>query len=652
MVPAFGVADGVDGERFELGLRVHSPRAFWCRTRVRDSVDPVSVEPLPEQRAFIERPVDEPGLLAAGPGTGKTWVLERRCEHLVQNGVGSDAIATVTLTRSLAADLTSRMPHGRASTLHSFALGHLNRLREAWGHRVVDPWEQRTLVQEDLVTGYELTFNAKVGGQPAAKRFLLKMSRAFRDAQTDPADLTPKEMGLHQVFLDQRDLFGYRLMDELANDLANLIDDGHTPVRCETHVLVDEYQDLTAGELRLLQLMWERCGTQINACGDDRQSIYNFREADERALHRFDDVYKLDKVNYLWRSRRCPERVCKLANEIALALPPLPGIERPHLEPWPGRADTGTVELRTFRSSKVEAESVVDRCIAFLAANVKAEEVVVVVANFYAPVFAALQDAAAAAQRPELFYDPRVGSRATDLPEVRLVLAGMRLLIDGSDQMAWRTLVWGAARVGPGSRRKILEANGSTYFKRLEAVAGFDARVAQPLDAGKAVLAQFSGQDEVDPLAMLSLLAEKLARTVDAAVLGLVATTSVAPAEFARRVFEQAEAEEEAEAEPGVVRDDAIAVHTVHSAKGLEARHVFVVNAINESFIRGGAGDGIRRAFVAVSRASEALYMSAPRFVGYTALAGKIGGGVTVTRMADLLKHAAGRCDISVIVDR
>jgi|SRR5512132_3938262 hypothetical protein len=70
-------------------------------------------EPLPEQRRFIERDANEHALLVAGPGTGKTFTVECRARHLVEQcGVDPDGIALLTLTKSLVESLAERVPYG------------------------------------------------------------------------------------------------------------------------------------------------------------------------------------------------------------------------------------------------------------------------------------------------------------------------------------------------------------------------------------------------------------------------------------------------------------------------------------------------------------------------------------------------------------
>jgi superfamily I DNA/RNA helicase len=161
-------------------------------------------EPLPEQRAFIERVADAHALLVAGPGTGKTFTLERRAQFLVEEcNVDPERIALLTLTRSLVRSLAERVPHGRAQTLHSFALAQLNRLGEAWDRRVADPWEVSNVVRTDLKLGFEVAYGQRIS-RTRVGDFLNRLGAAFREAQDEPTDMSLEERRLFQVFQQQR----------------------------------------------------------------------------------------------------------------------------------------------------------------------------------------------------------------------------------------------------------------------------------------------------------------------------------------------------------------------------------------------------------------------------------------------------------------
>jgi superfamily I DNA/RNA helicase len=604
-------------------------------------------EPLPEQRKFIERDSNEHALLVAGPGTGKTFTIEWRARFLVEQcGVDPDGIALLTLTKSLVESLAERVPYGRAQTFHSFALVWLNRLGEAWDRRVVAPEDVEDLVRLDLQHGVQLAFDVTIPRDRIGK-FIGRLSAAFRDEQDAPPDMSPEEQRLFQVFQHQRELFRYRLMDELAFDLIRLIEQGADLAGAPTHILCDEYQDFTPGELRLLQLFAERFGTVVEACGDDRQSIFRFRAADPLALHRFPAVYGLDEPDYLWRSSRCPQTVCDLANRMAEALPPLEGLERPQLEPWEGREDLGNVELIAASSPITEARWIVRRCAAFLEEGFAAEEIMVVASGFIADVVASLNHAASEIEDlPFAFYDPRNRSPFAGDAGVRLLSAGARLLVSGEDQMAWRRLAAETPGLGTTRLKRILVAGEATYLRGLRVVAESDAVCARPLAGGDAVLAQYGGQDEVVATEIVELLVAELgiegldiARVNELAAQGESAT----PSEWFRRIVD---AGEDTQVDPADM-PGSTPVITIFGAKGLQARVVFLANALTPSFIMGGEiADGIRRAYVGVTRAQQHLLVSAPLYLEGSTLAHKI--DAHVGGLAEVISIPAGQLGIDV----
>ncbi len=557
-------------------------------------------EPLPEQREFIERDAAAHALLVAGPGTGKTWTLERRAEFLVEERhIDPERIALLTLTRSLARSLGERIPYGHAQTLHSFALSQLNRLGDAWDRRVADPWEVKNLVRRDLQFGFRHAYGRSIQLR-RIDRYLSELGTAFRNNQEEPPEMSVEQRQLHQVFLQQRELFRYRLMDELAYDLVRLLEQGAELDEPPTHVLADEYQDFTVGELRLLQLLNASFGTVIDACGDDRQSIFGFRAADPLALHRFPDVYHLDHPDYLWRSSRCPQRVCDLANRLAETLPALPGLERPELEPWEGREDEGVVEVIAASSPIAEARRVVRRCHEFINAGRQPNELMVVVSAYVDDVFRYLTQAAGELEEAAFtFYDPRESDPLADDLGVRLLSVGARLLVSADDQMAWRTLVWAVRGLGETRLTRLLTAGEATFIANLRRVAESDAACRHAVDAGDAVIEQLGGQEEVEPDAILNILVDRLGcGPVDRAGVAAVRgeTETAPPREWLQRVFDVSEP---TQAKPDEV-PDAIPVYTIFGAKGLQAPVVFLMNVLEQSFAgRGSLEDGVRRTYVA-----------------------------------------------------
>ncbi len=598
-------------------------------------------EPLPEQKKFIERAPGQHGLLVAGPGTGKTWTIERRIENLVKNGVEPDRISAVTLTRAMAQSLSDRIPYGKAQTLHSFALSQLNKLGEAWGRRVVDPWEQANFVIEDLRLGANQSFGA-THSVTAVKRFLERLSTAFRDDQSQPSDMSAVEARLFEVFQHQRELFKYRLMDELVFDLSTLLDQGVELAKPPTHIVADEYQDFTAGELRLLALLKDKVGTIVAAAGDDRQSIFGFRSADPLALHRFPQAYGLEEVDYLSSSRRCPQAVCDFAEAVSQDLPELEGIDRPTLSPWDGRTDPGLVRIVVAPSPIGEARWIVSECLRLVEAGVPRSSIMVVACRFIGEVRAELDVAVAEVEgAPFAFYDPRLVDPAADDVAARLTSAAARLLLDGEDHMAWRALVGATPQLGEARLVKLLTAGETDYLRNLRRVAEGDPVCARPFTAGTALIERYGDAEEFPAIDAAAFLSQELGIPgLDLSILAALVEElgeAQSPSDWLQQIFEVSQTSQIAPEE----RPSDIAVRTIFGAKGLEAPVVFVCNALQHSFTgRGDVADGLRQLYVAATRSSDQLYISACRYLGYSRLSHAVGskvGGLAgaVTRAAD-----------------
>ncbi|HMN10770.1 MAG TPA: UvrD-helicase domain-containing protein, partial [Bellilinea sp.] len=69
----------------------------------------MSKDPTPQQERAITAPINAHVVLEAVPGSGKTFVIERRLDYLVQNGVDPSKILVVTFSKSQADDMGLRI---------------------------------------------------------------------------------------------------------------------------------------------------------------------------------------------------------------------------------------------------------------------------------------------------------------------------------------------------------------------------------------------------------------------------------------------------------------------------------------------------------------------------------------------------------------
>jgi DNA helicase-2/ATP-dependent DNA helicase PcrA len=288
-----------------------------------------------EQRAAVEHDAG-PLIVLAGPGTGKTRVITARVAHLVRDkGADPARVLAVTFTNKAAGELKDRLgslltpaqaQNITASTLHAYGVRLLTRFGDILGLpseiEILDEAQQRRLARE-LIRANRL-YRASVGrGIDHAVTHALDVAHELVSAGIAPAEaLRRTDAGLAALSSDgspeakarraelsiaREGIELARLLDEACLDrgTARYDDLIAWPMmllrRSETvaaivrhecrHVVVDEFQDLNATQIEWLSLLCPPTGgrSRPDVCvvGDDDQSIYAFRGADERAFDRF-----------------------------------------------------------------------------------------------------------------------------------------------------------------------------------------------------------------------------------------------------------------------------------------------------------------------------------------------------------------------------
>lgn len=259
-------------------------------------------------------------LLIAGPGTGKTFVVVRRIQYLVDVlGMSPSRIAALTFTRAAAGEMRQRLEERlgasslRVSTLHSFALRELLAHRSGAIQRpvrVVDDWEERHIVEEELAHALGrtvLSIRETLALLADDWDSLAADGEGWEEGFGDPAFLT--------AWSRHRAIYSYTLRSELVYQLLKLYRTNPTltPVQPIEVLLVDEYQDLNLCDLRAIKIVADRAGGEIMATGDDDQSIYSFRHAHPEGIRRFGDDYPGAQVLKLEQCYRCGPEIVHLA---------------------------------------------------------------------------------------------------------------------------------------------------------------------------------------------------------------------------------------------------------------------------------------------------------------------------------------------------
>ncbi|MEU0438257.1 MULTISPECIES: ATP-dependent DNA helicase UvrD2 [unclassified Streptomyces] len=299
--------------------------------RVPDSADAVLEGLDPEQRE-VATALHGPVCVLAGAGTGKTRAITHRIAYGVRAGVlQPSSVLAVTFTNRAAGEMRGRLrqlgAHGvQARTFHSAALRQLQYFwPKAIGGTMPRIVDRKIPIVADAAAACRLRLDrgelrdvtaeiewAKVT-QTVPADYAPAVAKAGREAPRDPAEIAR----IYSVYEDlKRDRAVIDFEDVLLLTVGILQDrhDVADQVRAQyQHFVVDEYQDVSPLQQRLLEL-W--LGDRDNLCvvGDASQTIYSFTGATPDHLLDFRLRHPDATVVKLVRDYRSTPQVVRLAN--------------------------------------------------------------------------------------------------------------------------------------------------------------------------------------------------------------------------------------------------------------------------------------------------------------------------------------------------
>lgn len=245
---------------------------------------PVAMAPNPEQEAAITAS-GRRLLVSAGPGTGKTFTLVARLAHLLKGqAVPADHCAAITFTNRAANELRERLDRAVGPAAAGIFVGTFHRfcldwLREQAPDLALVGIEERQRLLRRLFPELGTEERKELG-------------RAISDhgeQLASGAAVTPSEMVARYLSeINQRNAL------DLDHIIPACVQRLHADSRFRQQVservralLVDEFQDLNASQYALVEAIAETA--QIFAIGDPNQAIYGFRGSDLGFFYRFAD---------------------------------------------------------------------------------------------------------------------------------------------------------------------------------------------------------------------------------------------------------------------------------------------------------------------------------------------------------------------------
>ncbi len=286
----------------------------------------------PAQREAVVA-TEGPVLVVAGAGSGKTRVLTHRIVHLIRaTGVKPNEILAITFTNKAAGEMKRRLEDlvgGVARTMwvmtfHAACGRILRREAPRLGYRsnftIYDQADQVRVVKSCLE---ELERDPK---RFAPRGIHAEISRA-KNQLVGPDEYRRRVASFYdQTVADVYELYQRRLFASNAVDFDDLLmltvdvlerfpEAAERWQKAFRYVLVDEYQDTNHAQYRLLQLLAAK-HRNVFAVGDPDQSIYAFRGADIRNVLEFEADFGGAQVIPLEQNYRSTNRILRAANAV------------------------------------------------------------------------------------------------------------------------------------------------------------------------------------------------------------------------------------------------------------------------------------------------------------------------------------------------
>lgn len=618
----------------------------------------------PEQYAAVTTTAAQ-ALVIAGAGSGKTRTLTYRVAWLLEHGVPPWRILLLTFTNKAAREMLERVTAltgadaGQlwSGTFHSIAnrllRRHADRLGYLPGFTIFDSDDQRALMKalvkqfagkmskserfpkpEVLISLHSLAINTATCWHQ-----VLSTEYPYLEKHEDIIGKIYTEYAARKRSLNVMDF------DDLLTNLLRLLQE-HADIRRDLqerfrHVLVDEYQDTNTPQDEIVRLLAGGPGSCLMAVGDDAQSIYSWRGANVQHILRFTEQYPQAEVHRITTNYRSLPPILALSNA-AIALN-----ENQILKELQAARSGSSFKPAVVPApdNRTEAAFVAQRIDELMAGGIAGKDIAILYrAHFHS------MDVQMELTRRHIPFRITSGLRFFEQAHVKDVVAFLRLLCNPRDEIAFRRIVSTFPRVGDATAGRMWTQWLSAYETWAAAHPGAveltepHSSIMEPaVKVSPAIrsswLAFLSLMDSLHP-ADHTLLPAELVHTVHAYLVPYLSHTydnyeerAEDLAQLARNVGQEEDLEEflaqiallsEVDS-PTEADDDCVTLSTIHQAKGLEWKVVFIIFLGEGQFphrrvIESGSTDDIeeetRLFYVAVTRAQDQLYLSFPRYNG------------------------------------
>lgn len=605
--------------------------------------------------------INGPVLVVAGPGSGKTRVLTYRIAYLIQQGVNPRSILALTFTNKAAREMKGRIEKvvGTtanmvwAGTFHSIFARLLRVDAPLIGYpsnfTIYDTDDAKSLINT-IVKDLGLDKNTYAAGNilsriSGAKSQIITAEEYVSNATLRDQDAVvglPHFAEIYKRYAARMKKAGAMDFDDLLLQLYILLNDFPEVLdkyrRRFAYVLVDEFQDTNTLQYGIIKKLVKYNGSKYNVCvvGDDAQSIYAFRGATIENILNFETDFPMLKTYKLEQNYRSIDAIVQAANEVI-------SHNRKQIKKtiWTDRAEgPGIILLRALNDNE-EAKRVVDAILEQKnRIHLRNSEIAILYrTNAQSRIFEEylrrynisyrVYGGMSFYQRKEVKdllayfklsvnpYDDESLKRIINFPRRGIgdaTIEGLRQIAVDNDISMWDVLQSDIPQVK--SKKAVTDFTKmiQVFIKKLTELNAYDLAMMIARQSG--VLVEYKKENSIDALARvenLNALLDGVKEFVenDEATPDEDTTSDKSLATYLQTIMLLTDADKESQ------DSEVVTLMSVHSAKGLEFKSVFVTGVEEKlfpSWMSYDVPDGIeeeRRLFyVAITRAETHLTLS------------------------------------------
>ncbi|MCR5261338.1 MAG: ATP-dependent helicase, partial [Candidatus Gastranaerophilales bacterium] len=584
---------------------------------------------------------DNPLLIIAGAGSGKTRTLTYKVARLIEDGISPENILLLTFTRRAAKEMISRaeavlstgLKKIMGGTFHSFANMILRRYAQfadlksnftvidrSDAEDVINHIRSQVLTKKDkrfpkkstILDIYSKTINKDINIEQIIKNEFPQFEHC--------SEKIMKIAAMYNDYKKQRSLLDY---DDLLLYLKALLMSNES-IRNKIsqkykYILIDEYQDTNSIQAQIVRLL-ASTHNNVTAVGDDSQSIYSFRGANFKNILDFPKIYENCKIVTLEQNYRSSQNILDFANKI---------LEKAK-EKY-SKTLFSTIEssekpaIICCKDTKEEGEFVVQRILEFCNEDGMSLDDIAVLSRSASM----MHDVETELIKQKIPYRKIGGLKFTETAHVKDITAYLRVVLNPKDEISWSRILHLQTGIGTAAISKLLPVLTSDIKAipsalplkpaQKEGTAGLLAVIdkakeytAEPKKAVEKILEFYEpiltehyddGEKRAKDLEHVLYLASKYSDLES-----FLSDMALEPPELSVT-----------DTEEGAIKDECLTLSTIHGAKGTEYKAVFIIGAVDGKFpslysfnSSEELDEELRLFYVAVTRAKTYLFISYP----------------------------------------